>query len=204
MLSTMKFQTKLGLGLIAAAVAVVVAMSLANYLGTRRTLLEEGRVEALRTLNQVSIAIAAVQELTQSQVNSDMATMKRESGELGAPSLDPTAMLDMNITNQITSESEKARVPTLAFGSYKVNGDYTFVDRIQKEAGGGTVTIFQVLPGKLLRVSTNVLKLDGSRAVGTYIPDSSPVYKAVMAGQVYKGTAYVVNAWYLTAYFPVL
>jgi methyl-accepting chemotaxis protein len=59
------------------------------------------------------------------------------------------------------------------------------------------------LPGKLLRVSTNVKKLDGSRAVGTYIPSSSPVYQTVMSGHTFRGKAYVVNAWYLTAYKPM-
>jgi methyl-accepting chemotaxis protein len=76
------------------------------------------------------------------------------------------------------------------------------VDRIQKIVGG-TSTVFQVLPGRLLRVSTNVMKLDGNRAVGTYIPESSPVYKTVMSGETFRGKAYVVNDWFLTAYKPM-
>lgn len=68
---------------------------------------------------------------------------------------------------------------------------------------GGTATIFEVLPGKLLRVSTNVKKLDGTRATGTYISSDSPVYQTVMAGRTFYGKAYVVNAWYLTAYKPL-
>jgi methyl-accepting chemotaxis protein WspA len=63
--------------------------------------------------------------------------------------------------------------------------------------------------GSMLRVATNVRKLDGSRAIGTYIPHTmpdgtlNPVLKVVLAGQTYRGRAFVVNAWYVTAYAPV-
>jgi hypothetical protein len=63
--------------------------------------------------------------------------------------------------------------------------------------------------GDMLRVSTNVTKLDGKRAIGTFIPavntDSSPnpVVSTVMKGETFKGRAYVVNAWYVTAYEPI-
>ena len=46
-------------------------------------------------------------------------------------------------------------------------------------------------------------ELDGNRATLTYIPEESPVYKAIKEGKVYKGRAFVVNAWYLTAYAPL-
>ncbi len=77
---------------------------------------------------------------------------------------------------------------------------------------GGTVTLFQRMnaAGDMLRIATNVLETDGRRAVGTYIPavnpDGSvnPVVGTVLSGETYRGRAYVVNAWYLTAYEPVL
>ena len=85
------------------------------------------------------------------------------------------------------------------------------VDKV-KDLVGGTCTIFQKMnsSGDMLRVSTNVIKLDGSRAVGTYIPavnpdgKKNPVIESVMKGQTFRGRAYVVNAWYITAYEPIL
>ena len=76
---------------------------------------------------------------------------------------------------------------------------------------GGTVTLFQRMnpEGEMLRIATNVKKADGSRAIGTYIPRklpdgaSNPVLDAVLKGETFRGRAFVVNAWYVTAYAPL-
>ena len=76
---------------------------------------------------------------------------------------------------------------------------------------GGTCTIFQRMneAGDMLRVATNVMTLTQKRAIGTFIPavntDGTPnaVVAAVMKGESYRGLAYVVNAWYLSAYEPL-
>ncbi len=82
-------------------------------------------------------------------------------------------------------------------GGYLLNRNYAIVDSV-KEAVGGTATIFQ---GDL-RISTNVQKTDGSRAVGTTVSDT--VRSAVLgSGTTYYGKAWVVNAWYQTAYEPI-
>jgi methyl-accepting chemotaxis protein len=74
-----------------------------------------------------------------------------------------------------------------------------------------TCTIFQKMngDGDMLRVATNVMKTDGKRAIGTYIPGknpdgaANPVIQAVLKGETFVGRAYVVNAWYITAYKPI-
>jgi methyl-accepting chemotaxis protein len=61
----------------------------------------------------------------------------------------------------------------------------------------------------MLRVATNVIKTDGARAIGTYIPVRNPdgtpnkVVNAVLKGETFIGRAFVVNQWYVTAYRPV-
>lgn len=70
---------------------------------------------------------------------------------------------------------------------------------------GGTCTVFQRMneAGDMLRVATNVEKLDNTRAIGTYIPavnldgQPSPVVSALLARKTFRGRAYVVKAWYL-------
>jgi len=61
-----------------------------------------------------------------------------------------------------------------------------------------TATIFQWD----LRISTNVKTSDGTRAIGTCV--SSDVYEKVLEnGLNYIGRAFVVNAYYITAYEPI-
>ncbi len=82
-----------------------------------------------------------------------------------------------------------------------VNGNFEIVDAV-KSMVGGTATVFQVTGSEAVRISTNVLNTDGTRAVGTKV--SQPVYDAVVTGgETYYGRAWVVNAWYLTAYEPI-
>ena len=84
------------------------------------------------------------------------------------------------------------------------------VDQLQSLLGGAC-TIFQRMDetGDMLRVCTTVKQDDGSRAVGTYIPATepsgaaNPVIKTVLRGETYVGRAYVVDAWYTTAYEPI-
>jgi len=85
----------------------------------------------------------------------------------------------------------------LLIGSYEVNGNYELPDKI-KAIFGGTATIFM---GDI-RVSTNVPREDGSRAVGTKLV--GPAYDAVLRhGVPYRGEAAILGKPYLTAYDPI-
>jgi len=93
------------------------------------------------------------------------------------------------------------------YGGTLLNKDYEVVDRVKelvykdekyKGREKGTVTIFL----KDTRISTNVRKEDGSRAIGTRV--SQEVNTAVLVqGKEWIGRAFVVNDWYLTAYAPI-
>jgi len=90
------------------------------------------------------------------------------------------------------------------YGGKLLNRNYQIVDKVKdivyrgeryKEKDIGTVTIFQ---GDL-RVTTNVMRSDGTRAIGTRV--SQEVYDQVIGqGQPWIGRAFVVNDWYITAY----
>ncbi len=102
---------------------------------------------------------------------------------------------------------KNGKVEKVYYGGRIINRDYELVDKIQQLVFGseqyhskpvGTVTIFQ---GDT-RVSTNVLDENGQRAIGTRV--SSQVYKEVVEkGNVWDDRAFVVNAWYKTAYEPI-
>jgi two-component system NtrC family sensor kinase len=92
-------------------------------------------------------------------------------------------------------------------GGVLLNRDYTIVDRIKelvfkgekyKGTEIGTATIFQ----HDLRISTNVHREHGERAIGTRV--SQEVSQAVLKeGRTWTDRAFVVNDWYLTAYEPI-
>ena len=91
-----------------------------------------------------------------------------------------------------------ARDGKLYVGSTPMNDFVEPVDRI-KTLVGGTATVFL----NDLRVTTNVVKDDGSRAVGTRLKPG-PVYDAVLkAGQSYRGQADLLGTPYFVAYDPI-
>ncbi|MCK4622862.1 MAG: Cache 3/Cache 2 fusion domain-containing protein [Desulfuromonadales bacterium] len=118
--------------------------------------------------------------------------------------------------NQYSKESIQISLPKVYVGNVWLGQNSSFstrapvVDKV-KSLVGGTCTIFQRMnkQGDMLRVASNVEKQDGSRAIGTYIPrvnpdgTPNPVIETIMQGKVFHGRAYVVNAWYITAYQPI-
>ena len=143
-----------------------------------------------------------IYRLAQSKVSSDLNVARVSLSSYGKISIDKKAMVKCNAVNQITKSSKEISIPSMKANKKSLMGNYEVVDKVQ-EVVGGTCTIFQVIPEGLLRISTNVINSDGTRAVGTYIPTDSPVYETVMKGETFHGRAFVVNKWYITAYEPI-
>ena len=79
-----------------------------------------------------------------------------------------------------------------------LNENYGIVDRV-KRVTGGTATIFQ---GDT-RIATNVLKDDGSRAIGTKLA-KGPAYDSVIGqGIPYRGMVQILGEDYFAAYDPI-
>ncbi|WP_306226639.1 methyl-accepting chemotaxis protein [Bosea beijingensis] len=87
----------------------------------------------------------------------------------------------------------------LIFGNETVNGNFAAVDKV-KELSGGTATVFM---GDT-RVTTNVMKPDGTRAVGTKLAPG-PAYDAVLKEKrTYSGAADILGVPYFTIYEPII
>ena len=110
---------------------------------------------------------------------------------------------NLTITNQITKQKHETLLNEWSLGNKVIPEDNSFVDKTHK-LFGGTTTIFQRSDSGYVRISTNVLKSDGTRAIGTYIPNSSEVVQTVNKNKTYFGRAFVVNDWYITAYEPIV
>jgi methyl-accepting chemotaxis protein len=87
----------------------------------------------------------------------------------------------------------------LYFGPMLINGNFEPVDRV-KAVAGGTATIF--LGDQ--RVTTNVMKPDGSRAVGTKLAPGAAYDSVFNQHQTYRGEANILGETYLTIYEPIV
>lgn len=85
----------------------------------------------------------------------------------------------------------------LWIGNYQVNDNYELPDKL-KELCGGTATVFM---GDT-RISTNVMKADGSRAVGTKLQGAA-LEAVVKQGIGYRGETKILGVPYFTAYDPI-
>lgn len=152
----------------------------------------------------------------QQKVNYDLNVAREVLKTGGGVVFDPTQRVIWQAVNQYTKEVTEVHLPAMNVGKTWLGQVKTMeqkapvVDEV-KELVGGTCTIFQLMnaEGDMLRVATNVVKKDGTRAIGTFIPKTNPdgspnpVIETVLSGKTYRGRAYVVNAWYITAYEPI-
>ncbi len=103
----------------------------------------------------------------------------------------------MKLEEKIKAADFKIQDEKLLVSLYALNGDQQIVDSI-KDLFGGTATIFM----RDERVSTNVLKNDGARALGTKL--QGPAYEAVMKkGVSYRGQVDILGKPYFSAYDPI-
>ena len=197
----MSFNTKLLLSSIGVVVISILLLTLVNLWMSNRSLTELG-LSSIRAVGDTLYRdIETQHQIIQEKVKSDLDMLEREINLTGLLFVSQSQTRPMSIVNQVTQDRQTVELPMLTVGGQRLD-DHALVDRVQ-EMLGGTATIFQVLPGKLLRISTNVRKKDGERADGTYIPEGSPVHQAVVRGETYYGKAFVVDAWYITAYKPL-
>ncbi len=118
-------------------------------------------------------------------------------------SITENELISVKATDQSTNESYNVLINNWKIGDKPCYLDNSVVDRIQ-EITSETATIFQKIPQGYLRIATNVKRADGSRATGTFLPNSSPVVHAIELGKSFKGRAFVVDDYYLTAYEPII
>ncbi len=138
-----------------------------------------------------------------------MATMSRDLCQIAAIQAQEKTESDMKYAALQFERYSNGRVESRdgqlildSGGRNKIaNSNYEFVDQVSK-ATGSQCTIFLREGGQARRISTTIVDEKGNRAINTYA--SEPVYDAVINRQTgYRGRAWVVNAWYTTAYEPI-
>ncbi|BBO83703.1 hypothetical protein DSCO28_42690 [Desulfosarcina ovata subsp. sediminis] len=209
------------LGASSVLITAIALVALAVWHSGQYNQLAQGEVEELINADLDHITqgvyqiVKTANEAAQSQVDYNLNVARHLLEAAGKVGL-ATDTVPWTATNQFTRQSEQLNLPKLLIGNTWVGQhadlavEAPIVDPVTRLVGE-TATIFQRMnaDGDMLRVATTVRTEENQRAIGTYIPavnpdgSKNPVVAAILRGETYHGRAYVVNAWYLTAYEPL-
>lgn len=176
--------------LIAASAICLIVGIIAWKVVSRLTHLQAAQ-EATATTRNLIDRLTSIDDLTRSQVESEMRTLKAIGLRKGNPALKGTDDLDGKT------------VPNLYLGTESQNRNFTLVDSM-KELTGGTATLFAFDGVDFTRVTTNVLKPDGSRAIGTVLDSKGKAYAALTSGAAFRGVVDIMGVPFTTCYEPML
>ena len=171
-------------------VAVVVAF--AGYIGFRRLsdyILHQARTQMDAKLDHVIDVLGTTNSTYLKLVHSSMALLRMLARERGEPHL------------EWTENSSHSPESVLYFGTTPVVRDDPLVDRVN-ELMGGTAGIFVRQGESFVRISTNLLRSDGSR-VGSVLDPNGAAFAAIRRGESYFGVAEILGQPYITGYEPI-
>jgi methyl-accepting chemotaxis protein len=169
------------------------------------------------TLQGVHALCVTQQQSLQQTVDTALKVAHQQMESAGGLRLAKDEKVGWKGVNQFTRTTSDVTLPKMLLGKTWLGQNRSpdthspLVDEVM-QLTGQTCTIFQRVneAGDMLRVCTNVRDRDGTRAIGTFIPQTNPdgtpnpVIASVLSGQTYRGRAFVVTAWYITAYEPIL
>ena len=221
LLSRYSLRTRLlcaGIALSALPLAVIAGIVLRQNSRMTVVAVEESRNLAHTDLDHIAKGIysmCAAQQSTLDQMLQASLRVARAAVQRAGEVTLATATVEWKVRNQNAKEETSVTLPKLLIGGLWLgqNDDLAtstpLVDEISGQVGCA-FTIFQRMndAGDMLRIATSV-QSEGHRAIGTFIAargtdgQPNPVVDAILKGQRYVGRAFVVDAWYLTAYSPL-
>lgn len=197
----LKIATRLNLVLIFTFMVIILGFGTYTITTRYNRILDESNSKMMEEINDLTNLVDVQVKGHQEMVDISLSLAHEYFYNLGDINL-PGELVTFDATNQISKVTHQVEVPAWELNGEIIQETTEIVDAI-KRMSVQTATIFQKIPDGFLRISTNVMKLNGQRAIGTYIPNNSPVIQTCMRGETYRGRAFVVNDWYLTAYEPI-
>jgi len=222
MLKNMKLKTKLlTCGIVLTLLPLLLSLGTVIYQNRNMSTAAQEESEKLaytdldHTAQMVYNLLQAEQYSIQENINQTLQVASEIMKQAGSIHLDEQTV-SWQVVNQFTQNTQTVTLPKMMVGQTWLGQNTSrqtvspIVDHVNKLMGV-TSTIFQRMNerGDMLRVCTNVEKQDGTRAIGTFIPQTDPdgnpnaVVSTLLKGQTYRGRAFVVDKWYITAYEPI-
>ncbi|ALO16946.1 Ribose and galactose chemoreceptor protein [Salinivirga cyanobacteriivorans] len=181
---------------------IVIALGIYMMNTQRAKIIEDTDTRMFEQAEDLTRLIENQIEQNQEKVNTDLKVAHQYFYSLGDIEINEEEKLPFQAVNQETNISTSLKVNEWTLGGQTLQNNTKIVDKLESLTNS-TATIFQKIDQGFLRIATNVRKKSGERAVGTFIPNSSPVAQTVMQGGTFRGRAFVVSDWYLTAYEPI-
>lgn len=131
-----------------------------------------------------------VDDLDLKRVETAMKILKQQTSSLGTPHTGRTVLVG------------KESVPNVLFGGRPQANTFELVDHVNGLTGAAA-TIFSRRDGDFVRISTNVKKGDGMRAVGTLLDPKGKAIAAIRRGESFSGVVDILGKPFITSYEPM-
>ena len=180
---------------VSATIAVVLAVCMICFVFYTSHILErEIKDGVVTTVKQnVALAMDTVELFDRDNVNSAetlLSVFKEIAGKISSD-------------NQMSKTGNYEALELVSQGGV-LNNNYDIIDKFGRASKGGVSTIFAKSGDSFLRVSTSITQPDGSKAVGTLLDKSSPVFKSVMNKDRYVGVVSLFGRNYMSVYEPIV
>lgn len=175
-------------------VCIITVLTVITIVVLSRFSREEIKERANDQINAASERVMNILDVTDTimleKVHASMHLLMRDGLAMGTPALG----------DSVTVGSET--VPNLILGGKPQAKDSTLVDNV-KSVMGVTATLFVKRENDFIRVSTNVMKDDGQRAVGTHLDPKGKAIAAIRDGRAFYGQVDILGKPYITGYEPI-
>lgn len=161
---------------------------IAGVLGSEVQNRAKGEAEA--QANNVLGNLETIDALSSAAVQSSMKVLLKEGQLAGIPRIEGTTHVDGEA------------VPNLLLGSSSQVNNFSLVDRL-RTLTGTSATVFVKRGDSFVRIATNVLKPDGSRAIGTLLDPNGRAFAAIQQGHPFYGVVNILGKPYMTGYEPM-
>jgi methyl-accepting chemotaxis protein len=146
--------------------------------------------ESQQQMGEIVRTLAITKNLIGERVRGSMRLLIQRGEQIGTPTLGHPVDLGGKT------------LPDLRFGNTSEVNQFELVDGVTK-LFGGTATLFVRSGDDFVRVSTNVKKPDGTRAIGTLLDPQGKVIADIRDGKAYYGVVQILGNPFITGYEPM-
>ncbi|MBP6671695.1 MAG: Cache 3/Cache 2 fusion domain-containing protein [Bacteroidetes bacterium] len=179
--------------LIPIGMAVVITLGILSYLFSmmlENEISENVSAQVNSITSRTVSMLEIVDDLGIKRTTSAMRIFRERSSAMGMPRAGAAVIVG------------KESVPNISFGSSYQANNVELVDRVNFLTGAAA-TVFSRRGNDFIRISTNVKKADGSRAIGTILDPKGNAIASIRRGESFCGVVDILGKPYMTAYEPM-